>query len=79
MFHLFSGILNILKIMRSDFNTTPCIDTITDYVLPFSFGKIFDLRRLLLVSGVYETTINNAYVFSCLKKNRTKNALYYSK
>ncbi|XP_076687087.1 bicoid stability factor [Andrena cerasifolii] len=73
----FKGILEILSIMRSDFNTTPCIDTVTDYVLPFSFGKIFDLRRVLMGSGICETTINNAYVLSYLKKNRTKNALYY--
>lgn len=73
------GILDILKIMVNDFNILPCIDTVTDYVLPFAFGKISHARNLLIKHNISETMINNAYVLLLLKKKKIIEAAIYSK
>lgn len=73
------GILGILKIMVHDFNILPCIDTVTDYVLPFTFGEISHIRNLLIKHNISETMINNAYVLLLLRKKKTIEAALYSK
>lgn len=73
------GILDILKIMINDFNVLPCIDTITDYVLPFTFGEISCIRNLLKKHNISETMINNAYVLLLLRKKKIIEAAIYSK
>lgn len=73
------GILDILKIMINDFNILPCIDTITDYVLPYTFEKISHTRDLLIKHNINETMINNAYVLLLLKKRKVTEAAIYSK
>lgn len=73
------GILDILKIMVNDFNVLPCIDTVTDYVLPFIFGQTSDVRNLLMKHNISETMINNAYVLLLLKKKKITEAGIYSK
>ncbi|XP_050588159.1 leucine-rich PPR motif-containing protein, mitochondrial isoform X1 [Bombus affinis] len=71
------GILDILKIMINDFNILPCIDTITDYVLPYTFEKISHTRDLLIKHNINETMINNAYVLLLLKKRKVTEAAIY--
>ncbi|XP_043595736.1 leucine-rich PPR motif-containing protein, mitochondrial isoform X3 [Bombus pyrosoma] len=71
------GILGILKIMINDFNILPCIDTITDYVLPFTFGEISHTRNLLIKHNISETVINNAYVLLLLRKKKIIEAGIY--
>ncbi|KOC67638.1 Leucine-rich PPR motif-containing protein, mitochondrial, partial [Habropoda laboriosa] len=71
------GILNVIKIMVNDFNVLPCIDTVTDYVLPFTFGNVPYVRSLLMKYGINESTINNAYVLLMLKKFKSKEAAMY--
>ncbi|CAK9816173.1 Leucine-rich PPR motif-containing protein, mitochondrial [Anthophora quadrimaculata] len=71
------GILDVIKIMITDFNIPPCIDTIADYVLPFAFGNISYVRNLLMKYGINESVINNAYVLLMLKKFMIKEAAIY--
>ncbi|XP_061939019.1 leucine-rich PPR motif-containing protein, mitochondrial-like isoform X2 [Apis cerana] len=71
------GILNLLEIMINDFNILPCIDTITDYVLPFTYGKVIDIRKLLMKYKINETIINNSYVLFLLKKRKIAEAARY--
>ncbi|XP_068979127.1 leucine-rich PPR motif-containing protein, mitochondrial-like isoform X2 [Bombus flavifrons] len=71
------GILDILKIMVNDFNVLPCIDTVTDYVLPFIFGQTSHVRNLLMKHNISETMINNAYVLLLLKKRKIVEASIY--
>ncbi|XP_071875749.1 bicoid stability factor isoform X2 [Bombus fervidus] len=73
----FEGILGILKIMVNDFNILPCIDTISDYVLPFTFGEISHTRNLLIKHNISETMINNAYVLLLLRKKKIAEAAIY--
>lgn len=73
------GILDILKIMINDFNILPCIDTVTDYILPFTFGKVSHIRNLLIKHNISETMIDNAYVLSLLRKKKIIEAAIYSK
>lgn len=76
--NIFLGILDILKIMINDFNVLPCIDTISEYVLPFSFGEISYTKNLLIKYNVNETMFNNAYVLSLLRKRKLTEAATYS-
>lgn len=71
------GILDILKIMINDFNILPCIDTVTDYVLPFTFGKVSHTRNLLIKHNISETMIDNAYVLLLLRKKKIVEAAIY--
>ncbi|KAK1120820.1 hypothetical protein K0M31_011024 [Melipona bicolor] len=73
----FQGILDILKIMINDFNVLPCIDTISEYVLPFSFGEISYTKNLLMKYNVNETMFNNAHVLSLLRKRKLTEAATY--
>lgn len=73
------GILDILKIMVNDFDILPCIDTVADYILPFTFGEISHTRNLLIKHNISETMIDNAYVLLLLKKRRILEAALYSK
>ncbi|KAK9300814.1 hypothetical protein QLX08_006662 [Tetragonisca angustula] len=75
--HNFQGILDILKIMINDFNVLPCIDTISEYVLPFSFGEISYAKNLLMKYNVNETMFNNAHVLSLLRKKKLSEAATY--
>lgn len=77
--NIFLGILNILNIMINDFNILPCIDTITDYVLPFTYGEVTYIRKLLMKYKISETIINNSYVLFLLKKRKIAEAAIYSK
>lgn len=76
--NIFLGILNILYIMNNDFNISPCIDTITDYVLPFIYGEVIYIRKLLMKHKISETIINNSYVLFLLKKRKIAEATRYS-
>ncbi|XP_033303668.1 leucine-rich PPR motif-containing protein, mitochondrial isoform X2 [Bombus bifarius] len=71
------GILDILKIMINDFNILPCIDTVTDYVLPFTFGNVSHTRNLLIKHNISETMIDNAYVLLLLRKKKIIEAAIY--
>ncbi|CAK9831471.1 Leucine-rich PPR motif-containing protein, mitochondrial [Anthophora retusa] len=71
------GILDVIEIMITDFNIPPCIDTIADYVLPFTFGNLSYIRNLLMKYGISESVINNAYVLLMLKKSMVKQAAIY--
>ncbi|KAG6795753.1 leucine-rich PPR motif-containing protein, mitochondrial [Apis mellifera caucasica] len=71
------GILNILEIMINDFNILPCIDTITDYVLPFIYGEVDYIRKLLMKYKINENIINNSYVLFFLKKRKIAEAARY--
>ncbi|KAF3424553.1 hypothetical protein E2986_08569 [Frieseomelitta varia] len=77
--NIFLGILDILKIMINDFNVLPCINTISEYVLPFSFGEISYTKNLLMKYNVNETMFNNAHVLSLLRKKKLTEAATYSK
>ncbi|CAD1473626.1 unnamed protein product, partial [Heterotrigona itama] len=73
----FQGILDILKIMINDFNVLPCIDTISEYVLPFSFGEMSHTKNLLMKYNVNETMFNNAHVLLLLRKRKLTEAATY--
>ncbi|KZC05307.1 Leucine-rich PPR motif-containing protein, mitochondrial [Dufourea novaeangliae] len=73
----FKGILDILMIMRREFKVVPCIETISDYVLPFSFGTIPTVRKLLSIYGIDKVVIDNAYVLFLLKQYKSIKADYY--
>ncbi|XP_015438628.1 PREDICTED: uncharacterized protein LOC107193654 [Dufourea novaeangliae] len=71
------SILDILMIMRREFKVVPCIETISDYVLPFSFGTIPTVRKLLSIYGIDKVVIDNAYVLFLLKQYKSIKADYY--
>lgn len=73
----FQGILDILKIMVNEFNILPCVDTITDYVLPLTFGELFYVKNVLMKHSISETLFNNSYILFKLKKNRLTEAVLY--
>ncbi|OAD59837.1 Leucine-rich PPR motif-containing protein, mitochondrial [Eufriesea mexicana] len=73
------GILDILQIMINDFNIKPCVDTITDYILPFIFGDIHNIRNVLIKHRVNATVVNNAYVLFMLRRYKIKTAAKYMK
>lgn len=64
--------------MINDFNILPCIDTITDYVLPFIYGEVDYIRKLLMKYKINENIINNSYVLFFLKKRKIAEAARYS-
>ncbi|XP_076754808.1 bicoid stability factor [Xylocopa sonorina] len=73
------GILDTLQIMTNTFNVPPCVDTIADYVLPFIFGNVHYMRKLLMKCKIDETTINNAFVLLFLRKRNLRKAMLYIK
>ncbi|XP_053970363.1 leucine-rich PPR motif-containing protein, mitochondrial-like [Hylaeus volcanicus] len=75
----FNGIINILQIMIHEFDLSPCIDTIADYIIPFMFGSVVMIRMRLINYKVNETTIDNACVLFLLKQGRLKRVVTYMK
>nr|XP_033325060.1 leucine-rich PPR motif-containing protein, mitochondrial [Megalopta genalis] len=71
------GMLDVLKIMVNDFNVTPCINTISNYVLPSMVADIHSSRTLLIECGISSTIIDNAFVLMWLSELKTQNAGYY--
>ncbi|XP_078050440.1 bicoid stability factor [Augochlora pura] len=71
------GILDILKIMVNDFNVTPCVTTISSYVLPYMTNNIGLSRASLLECGISSVTIDNAVVLMWLEELKTTNAANY--
>ncbi|XP_076618889.1 bicoid stability factor isoform X2 [Colletes latitarsis] len=71
------GILTILESMNRVFNVLPCIDTIANYVLPFTFGTIPTVRNMLYFHGLSTITIDNAYLLFLLQRFKFKPALQY--
>ncbi|XP_017886935.1 leucine-rich PPR motif-containing protein, mitochondrial isoform X1 [Ceratina calcarata] len=73
----FQGILDVLNIMVNEFNILPCIDTITDYVLPVTFGELYDVKSILMKHSISETLFNNSYILFKLKKKKLTEAVLY--
>ncbi|XP_043249541.1 leucine-rich PPR motif-containing protein, mitochondrial [Colletes gigas] len=71
------GILIILESMSKVFNVSPCIDTVTNYVLPFTFGTIPEVRKMLHFYGLNTIIIDNAYVLFLLQRFKLKRAAKY--
>lgn len=75
--HDLHAIIEILKRMNTEFNVTPCIDTIVDYVVPYTFGDLQQLPELLKDCQIPSHIINNACVYTLLKKSKTRLASEY--
>ncbi|XP_076643181.1 bicoid stability factor [Halictus rubicundus] len=73
------GLFNILKIMINDFNISPCVRTLRDYILPYLFGNCQEARKLLITYGIDKIIVDNAFVMMYIKELKTQNAAYYAK
>ncbi|XP_076237424.1 bicoid stability factor [Calliopsis andreniformis] len=73
----YKGILGILRAMINKFHVLPCIDTIANYVIPYSFEKVYELRSKLIKLGIHYIIIDNAMILSFLKIHKLPQAVHY--
>ena len=68
------GVQDVLQMMIKDYQITPGVETIANFVLPYTFGHWEDVIENVKKIGVSHETAVNAFALRLIRDNKIRNA-----